>query len=245
MDNERLVLNFLVYADRVADGTLQNDLLQEIAELGFSAVEIRREYFSDIEKEIPLIKSEAERLNLTLFYSVPDEVYVDGELNVNLEKYLLEASAMGVKYIKWNTGDFTGELHVEGLKKLLSKGIAISVENDQTQTSGRVAPIERFLKALKKEGLNIGYVYDLGNWRFVGEDEVEAAERLKDYVRYIHVKDVTYVDNKPLAAGLNHGEIDWQEILRMLPKKIPVAIEYPTMRNSEIIEAKKLLENMD
>lgn len=54
MRDKKLVLNFLVYADRVANGALQSDLLQEISDLGFTQVEIRREYFKDIKKRFLL-----------------------------------------------------------------------------------------------------------------------------------------------------------------------------------------------
>lgn len=242
MTNERLVLNFLVFADRVANGELQADLLQEIADLGFTQVEIRREYFQNIEEELPVIESEAKRLNMQLFYSVPDEVYISGEINPKLEQYLVEAKRMDVKHIKWNIGDFNGELHGNQLKTLLEQGVEISIENDQTQISGTVNAIATYMKAVKQAGIDIGYVYDLGNWRFVGEDEVEAAELLKDYVHYIHVKDVRYEDKEPQAAGLDHGEIDWRKVLQILPQDVPVAIEYPTTTNAEILEAKELLE---
>lgn len=243
MKNEQVVLNFLVYADCVKKGALQSELLEEIASLGFKSVEIRREYFKNRQEEIPVIKAEASRLNLTLFYSVPDEVYVKGELNPKLGDYLLEASAMGVKHIKWNIGEFTGDLHKEEMKALLGKGIEISVENDQTLRSGKIAAITRFMEAVKEGDLGIGYVYDLGNWRFVGEDERVAAELLKEYVSYIHLKDVIYVDTKPQAVGLDQGEIPWREIVSLLPQDVPVAIEYPTSSQVEIIEAKELLEH--
>lgn len=243
MKDSRIVLNFLVFADRVANGALQNDLLQEISDLGFNQVEIRREYFKDIENEIGVIQSEAERLNMQLFYSVPDEVYVDGEINPRLEQYLEEAQRMGVRHIKWNIGDFNGELHETELKALLEKGVEISIENDQTQTSGTIKAISTYMKTVKQAGLNIGYVYDLGNWRFVGEDEIEAANLLKSYVHYVHVKDVAYTDEQPQAAGLDHGEINWRKVLQILPKDAPVAIEYPTTANAEILEAKELLES--
>lgn len=243
MRDKKLVLNFLVYADRVVNGALQSDLLQEISDLGFTQVEIRREYFKDIQKEIPVIQSEAERLELKLFYSVPDEVYVNGEINPKLQQYLIEAKQMGVQHIKWNIGDFNGELHENELKALVDSKVAISIENDQTQTSGTISAINTFMKAVKVAGLPIGYVYDLGNWRFVGEDEIKAAELLKDYVRYIHVKDVVVEKGQPQAIGLDHGDIDWRKVLQILPQDVPVAIEYPTTANAEILEAKELLES--
>lgn len=241
--NNKLVLNFLVYADRVTNGATQSELLQEISDLGFTQVEIRREYFKNIGSEIPVIQSEAKRLSLDLFYSVPDEVYVQGEVNPKLEQYLSEAKQMGVKHIKWNIGDFIGTLHEDELKALLDQEVEISIENDQTQTSGTIDAIGRFMKAVKAAGLTIGYVYDLGNWRFVGENELEAAELLKDYVHYIHVKDVKYNEEQPIAVGLDHGVIDWRKALDLLPKDVPVAIEYPTTENTEILEAKDLLES--
>lgn len=79
MKKEKLVLNFLVFADKVKDGALQANLLQKAADLGFTQVEIRREYFRDINEEKTVIESEAKRLGLDLFYSVPDEVYVNGK----------------------------------------------------------------------------------------------------------------------------------------------------------------------
>ena len=38
MKKEKLVLNFLVFADKVKDGALQADLLQKAADLGFTQV---------------------------------------------------------------------------------------------------------------------------------------------------------------------------------------------------------------
>lgn len=244
MKDNRLVLNFLVFAEKIENGALQSELLPEIAALGFQAVEIRREYFKDLTKEIPVIKSEAERLKLELFYSVPDEVYVAGKINPKLEDYLSEAQQMGVKHIKWNIGAFEGNLHEDELKALIESGVAITVENDQTQTSGTITAIETYMKAVEAAGLAIGYVYDLGNWRFVGEDEMKAAEKLTDYVQYIHMKDVGYENGQPKAAGLDHGEINWRKVLTILPKNCPIAIEYPTVSDAEILAAKKLLEEV-
>lgn len=244
MKKEQLVFNFLIFAEKIENGATQAELFDEIAVLGFQNIEIRREYFKDLETEMPLIKAAAEKNNIELFYSVPDEVYVDSKINPNLVGYLIEAEQMGVKHIKWNIGDFNGELHQEALTELLAHDVAINIENDQTQTSGTILAISTFMKAVQDASLNIGYVYDLGNWRFVGEDELKAAEELKAYVRYIHMKDVAYEDEKPQAAGLDHGVLEWRKVLEILPKDVPVAIEYPTTENSQITEAMQLLEEV-
>lgn len=245
MLKKNLVLNFLVFEEKVKKGVDQSDLIVEASRLGFEKVELRREYFRNLEKEIPIIKEVAERENIELFYSVPDEVFVNKKVNSNLKEYLQEARQMGVKHIKWNIGDFTPGISLEQLRELTATtSIEINIENDQTQTSGIISAIKKFMEAVQKENIPIGYVYDLGNWRFVGESEIEAAKILKDFVRFIHVKDVAYLDGKPQAAGLDHGVVDWREILNILPTNCPIAIEYPTSSNQEILEAKKLLEEV-
>lgn len=244
MKKEQLVFNFLIFAEKIEKGASQAELFPEIAALGFQKIEVRREYFKDLEKEMPAVKQAAKANGIELFYSVPDEVYVDGKINPQLIGYLVEAEQMGIEHIKWNIGDFNGELNQEALEELLAHGIAINIENDQTQTSGTILAISTFMKAVQKADLNIGYVYDLGNWRFVGEDELEAAAELKGYVRYIHMKDVAYVNEKPQAAGLDHGVLAWRKVLDTLPKDVPVAIEYPTTETNQITEAMQLLEEV-
>ncbi|QQP70697.1 TIM barrel protein [Carnobacterium sp. CS13] len=243
MIDKGLVLNMLVFAGKVQNGAVQSDLIEESVALGFRKIEVRREYFKNLANEMADIKKLVEKYELELFYSVPDEVFVDGKVNSKLGDYLLEAIQMGITHIKWNIGDFagfTGDLRE--LKPLTEQGIEVNIENDQTQTSGTISAIDTFMKAVEEEGLTIGYVYDLGNWRFVGEDEKIAAEQLGKYVSYIHVKDVIYMEGKPQAVGLDHGEIDWREILSVLPGNVPVAIEYPTTEKQEILDAKALLE---
>jgi sugar phosphate isomerase/epimerase len=242
MNKENIVLNLLVFAEKVENGASQAEILQKSAELGFKKVEIRREYFRNIHQEKHVIKQLASDLGIELFYSVPDEVFVNGKLNDSLQSYLDEAKEMGVKHIKWNIGDFHPSTSLDELEKLTHTDININIENDQTQTSGTIQAIRQFMEKVEEEQLPIGYVYDLGNWRFVGENENDAAKQLKEYVCYIHVNDVRYQADKPQAAKLDDGEIDWRTILAQLPQDVPVAIEYPTTNDLEIKQAKKLLE---
>lgn len=240
-----IVLNLLVFDEQVKKGNLQSDLISEGIKLGFNQFEVRREYFSNIEKESIDIKKLADNFDLELFYSVPDEVFNQGEINTNLQTYLEEAKAFGAKHIKWNIGDFEnfkGEL--TELTVLTNQGIEVNIENDQTELSGKIKAIEAFMKAVTKEGINIGYVYDLGNWPFVEEDETEAAKKLAQYVKYIHVKDVKKQQDKPLVKPLDHGDIDWRACLAILPCDVPIAIEYPTRSSKEILTAKELLEEV-
>lgn len=240
-----VVLNLLVLDDLVKKGSKQSNLLRIASDLGFSFVEIRREYFQDIDNEIVDISSIANDLHLRLFYSVPANMFVDGNLNPELVNYLEEAKKMGIVSIKWNIGDFDeNKVDIDALRKLTTYGIQITVENDQTILSGSSTAIQKFLQFVEKHQLDIGYVYDMGNWRYIGEHEENGAQQLAKYCRYIHVKNVDRNEKNQLTTiDLDKGLIDWQNILNILPANVPVAIEYPIAEHGEIQRVKKLLED--
>ncbi|MGV0167312.1 sugar phosphate isomerase/epimerase family protein [Furfurilactobacillus sp. WILCCON 0119] len=231
MNAQQIVLNTLVFADQVTnEHTLQATLLAAVPTFGISNAEIRREYISDFATEIPAIKAAADTNHLRLFYSVPEVLFLDGgQLNPNLKQYFDEAQAMGMFAIKLNIGDFAhyqGDLTAD-FGPLLATGIQVNIENDQTVQSGSSANILTFLNAAKAAGVDIQYVFDLGNWRFVAENELTVASELAPFTRYIHVKNVTIEDGKPSVTALDTGVIDWQKALTLLPTDVPVALEYP------------------
>lgn len=239
-----IVLNLLVLDELVKKGSKQSELLKLASKLGFEAVEIRREYFQDIAIESGDIFKTAKELNLKLFYSVPANMFIQGKLNPQLVDYLEEAKKMGIVSIKWNIGEFDEtQVDTAALKKLTEYGIQITVENDQTALSGSWNAIQKFMQFVENKQLNIGYVYDMGNWRYVGEHEKEGAQHLAKYCRYIHVKNVDDNQGKLATVALDQGLIDWQSILNILPNNVPVAIEYPIEENSEIQRVKQLLED--
>lgn len=234
--NQPIVVNTLEFQKELQNGTPQASLFKKIASLGATGVEVRREYINDMGRELADIKTNSQKFNLTVFYSVPDEVFVNGQLNDQLPTYLAEGAQMGITAIKFNTGDyahFQGDLKA-ALTPIVSTGIQVNVENDQTQVSGTIAPLKQFLGAVKEQQIDLGYVYDLGNWRYVGEDEITAAHELSEYTRYIHLKDIKTVAGKPTVVPLDDGELDWHEVLNILPKGLPIAIEYPSA-NDEVV----------
>ncbi|MDN6572061.1 MAG: sugar phosphate isomerase/epimerase [Staphylococcus equorum] len=240
-----IVLNLLVFAKKVEQGATQQELIIEASKLGFDKIEVRREYFKNLEQELPSIKKTAIDLDIEIFYSVPEGIFVKEKLNPNLKTHLEEAKRMGASHIKWNIGDYTSGLSLEKLKEFSNSSlIELNIENDQTESAGSISAILEFMKDVRKEEISIGFVYDLGNWRFVEENEIEAAKKLGDFVRFIHMKDITYLDGKPQTVGLGQGEINWQEALKTLPSGLPIAIEYPTFSDQEILEAKSTLQEM-
>ena len=56
-------LNTLAYMNKQADGKVdQKTLLKEISELGFTIVEIRREYLTELDTDIDAIAQQAKRI---------------------------------------------------------------------------------------------------------------------------------------------------------------------------------------
>ncbi|AEJ23317.1 glutamate synthase domain-containing 3 [Weissella koreensis KACC 15510] len=230
MINSKIVLNNLVFAQQKDAGMSQLEMLKIVQKLKVTSAELRREYFDNIEEEILPILKFMKNVPLRLFYSVPDALFVHGELNSKLDQYFEEAKQLNIYAIKFNIGDFqglTGAI-ITKLTNLIDTGIQINVENDQTQESGRLNVMRKFMQVVTDAGLSIGYVYDMGNWRFVGEDELKAAQSLAKYVRYIHVKDGQGFESSARTLLLGKGEIDWKNILMILPHDVPVALEYPT-----------------
>ncbi|MGX7327910.1 sugar phosphate isomerase/epimerase family protein [Enterococcus bulliens] len=238
-----IFLNLLVFDSEFKNGATQLELVEQASDLGFEHIEIRREYFRDLKNELAPIRDIAKRRNLTLFYSIPDQLYLDGYINPHLQDYLEEALFLGVSQVKFTIGEFKNDLLTHELKALLKKGIAIAIENDQTAESGKIATIASFMKKIKEAQLPIGYVFDLGNFRFVDENEQDALDLLASYVTYLHLKDVTFHEDKPVATDLDLGVIDWKQAINALPD-IPVAIEYPTQDTATILRAKEKIQEV-
>lgn len=235
---KQIVANLLIFEKEWKKGTKQSQLIREASQLGFRKVEIRREYFFNVQEEIDDVIMAAKETGVELFYSVPDVIFKNGSINENLQLYLSEASKMGVKKIKWNIGDyknFKGDLY-ETLTPIVSQGIEVNVENDQSEENGTIKPISRFLNDIKSQNIDLGYVFDIGNWLFVGEDPIVAAESLSVYTRYIHLKDILLTNGNPFVKSIDRGNLAWRRILNLLPNDIPIAIEYPTENHEEIEE---------
>lgn len=240
-----LVLNTLIFAKNVENGTSQLDLLDRIAKLGATVVEVRREYFKNISEELPEVHTKSVDNGLEIYYSVPDVIFEnDGSLNSKIKQYFDEGMTMGAKKIKFNIGhfdNFKGDLK-STLGQFPIDEIEMNVENDQTQVSGSVSALMSFLKAVKKVGLKIGYVYDLGNWAFTNQNAEESADLLAPYTNYIHLKNIINSDNKLLTSDdLNKGIYPWKEILKHLPNNVDLALEYPMNNDEKIKEQMNLV----
>ncbi|WP_236150822.1 sugar phosphate isomerase/epimerase family protein [Weissella soli] len=235
------ILNTWIFVDRVLNGESQVAFLDDANELGADGVEVRYEYFTDRATEATAIRVKAANLGLTINLSVPDEVFVQGQVNQKLDEYFNFAKQLGVTKIKFNLGDFTQYTGDLAHDLLIPAGLTVNIENDQTVISGHSAPILEFLAAAQGAQVPVGYVYDLGNWAVMGEDATETARLLAPYVDYIHLKNMQGAENA-VTTDLNVGKLDWHQVLDILSRDIDIAIEFPITETQHIAQQLALVK---
>ena len=224
-------INTLVYMDALHNGTPQSELLDTIVSHGITLAEVRREYIAD-DAEYDAIASAAARNRLTLFYSVPESITIDGNVNPRFRQFLDEAERMHVSNVKFNQGDIR-EVTPQTLrlidKEAAEHGVTLTIENDQTPENGIFACTSASLEHIAANGSAVGYTFDLGNWYWRDEDPRIAFDRLLERITVFHLKNVNGSPDKNRLATtmLQDGVIDWQSMLQRLPSTVPVFLEFP------------------
>lgn len=195
-------------------------------------IEIRRELFSIQEfQELPKLNQQIKRHGLVCFYSVPFHLFVDnGMLNQDLQSFLQEAKQLGAQLIKFSLGYFNKNSYgsLDDLKKILTfTDIQLVVENDQTEC-GVIEPFEDFFKQINMLSIPIKMTFDTGNWLCLNTDPLDAAQRLGQYIGYIHVKAAKLIKKGKIAASPPTENDDWMLMINSyLPGSAFRGIEFP------------------
>lgn len=228
---KNIVINTIAFKEMIDAGVQQWEIFPLVKLLGLSKIEIRREWIGDFKTEIDKMALESEKQSIELFYSVPVPLFSEKGLDkIEVLQCFAEAKRMQVKMIKFTVGNFCGIslAEVAELKSILqNSNMVVTVENDQTLQSGKLKVLKDFMSYCKKYDVPIYCTYDIGNWHWVDEEPVDNADQLAEYVKYIHLKDVAYKNNQPVARPLDEGQLDWRTILKLLPQRLPLGIEYP------------------
>jgi sugar phosphate isomerase/epimerase len=236
-----LIINTLVYEKEVQAGTKQLDLVDRIAKLGADGIELRREYFKNVDQEINEIAPAIKKAGLIVNYSVPDTIFDDkGNFNTGLGKYYQEAKKLGAQKIKFSTGNFykyRGDL-ADDLAPLPLSDIQTTIENDQTPIGGNPDTVYDFLTVTRKAGFNsLSSTLDLGNLAFTGFDPNLSAKKLAPFVSYIHLKNPMLTPDGKMqnTESLDRGMFNWRSVMQYLPKDAQCAFEF-TMPNDQAIK---------
>lgn len=166
---------------------------------GASGFEVRRELFASDEDATPGALAElgvaVAAHGLWSVYSTPATLYTEsGALDAAaLRDTLVEADALGARFVKFQLGGFAGDAHAADIIAL-SRGARarVVVENGQLPVGGALAQFRALFAALSGAGMPdaLGMTFDIGNWQWPGEAPLACAHALAPHVEYIHCKAV-------------------------------------------------------
>lgn len=230
MKKQQMVINTIVFEEQVNRGARQLEFFESLSGFGVKHVEVRQEYFRS-PAELADTMREAARLGIDLLYSVPKALFREGTLDADMvTQTLREAEELSAVAIKWTRGDFKGwtEPELDVMQRTVeSFNGLLTVENDQTQRDGTLRDYLEFLRQCQDKGVPLYSTFDIGNWKWVGEDPLTSAIPLRPFVRYIHVKDVVVDRDEPEALPVGQGDLALKEVFALLPDDTLVALEYP------------------
>ncbi len=199
---------------------------------GADGIEVRGELLRDTDSELPELAAVVRETGLACFYSSPDMLWdADGRFSATaLELGVARAQALGASILKMSIGGFNaasaaGLADLEGRLRL--QGLRLLIENDQTESAGTLSALQRFFEGLDTAGLTLGMTFDMGNWHWLGECPLQAAQALSPRVRYVHCKGVQRTPAHWVAVPLEASAAPWRAVFRAMPRGLPCAIEYP------------------
>ncbi|PUA18614.1 sugar phosphate isomerase/epimerase [Glaciimonas sp. PCH181] len=223
------------------------EIVPMAAAAGADGIEIRRELFHD-----PLCTTDAAlralatlicEHNLHAVYSAPASLFLEnGQLNLaELGALLREAEALNARSLKLQFVDYSGDFDVADLRAVLATTkVALLVENGQLPTGGRIADFAHFFARCNAADVAVSMTFDIGNWRWTGEDPLQAAQQLASYVDYIHFKGVQGEGVRRFAAVPDAETLAyWNACLDVLPNEVPRGIEYPLPKGGMVAVARQ------
>lgn len=223
----KVSVNTAIFVDHLNNGESQIACLKKITNLKakIDNIQVRGEFFKDESKdaEIEEIKKLCHKNGWGLYYSVPEQFFVDGHVNVSLEDNVAMAKKHQLKHLKYFVGDASqvDPAEINKAAVLLAKvGVDLTLENLSNET-GHLAVVKEGLKAVTKYD-QIGFTYDAGNWYWVDEKPETAFNDLKDQITNYHLKDIK---NKETVM-LGDGTTDWKKMILELDPQIPIFLEY-------------------
>jgi sugar phosphate isomerase/epimerase len=199
---------------------------------GADGVEVRGELLNDPAAELPNIGEAVRTRGAALVYSSPEGLWsADGALDrAALERAIAAARLLGAPRLKMSVGGYgpgSAAAFAQLATALEGRGVELVIENDQTVAAGSLSAIAAFFADAQAAGTPLGMTFDLGNWHWVGECPLEAARTCGQRVAYVHTKGVQRLPAKWVAVALADSAAPWRTALRMLPRDVPWAIEYP------------------
>lgn len=208
----------------------QAAFLAVAAAAGADGAEIRRELFDGRPLPLGELRAFAAALGLGIRYSVPFALYgADGRLGAEeLAGYADEAGRLGAEALKVSLGHAPAAPDFAELAGIVAAlPCPLLIENDQTPEGGRLAPLAAFIEAAAASGLSLALTFDIGNWRYTGEDATAAIGRLAPHVAYVHCKTAAKRDGRLDVEPFGPASDLAPVIFGALTPGLPRAVEFP------------------
>ena len=179
-------------------GLSLSEVLKKVKNMGIQSVACSYEELKPYTREMKVLLKAVE-LEISCIYKYFDFGYEEtGEAGYGLIDL---AELMGAKFVLVIPGLLKEEVGikreqaikhmVEALRLMCDyakdKGITVTLE-DYDNVCAPYTTAKEILWFMEQVP-DLKHTFDMGNYRYRGEDEIEAFELLKDYIVYVHVKD--------------------------------------------------------
>ena len=176
---------------------------------GVAGVELLDFFWSDAERELPLVMERIAAAGLEVaVYSLGND-FIQPEAGArrqelaDLRRGVDIALELGVDMIRVFSGNAReGVSQEQGVEWILeglaagaayaeSRGVTLALEN-HGRLAGRSDQVRDIIKQVGSPALRVNF--DTGNFLLVGQDPVEAARELAEWVALVHLKDIRFAD---------------------------------------------------
>ena len=151
---------------------------------------------------------------------------------------------MGAPFIKLNTGD-ASQISIASLAELapsFQSSVGLKLENNQDPLYASIKNCRLMMNKVSAADLPIAFVFDLGNWAWLGEDIEQAFASLAEVTDYLHCKNYRHVNGQVEIASLFEGELDASSLMKRFSHVRYLALEYPTSLENLEADIARLLE---
>ncbi|MBG9982771.1 TIM barrel protein [Aerococcaceae bacterium DSM 111020] len=211
----------------------QAEVIKKLCDMkhpAINGIEFRMELFSkdfeEYQAEINQYQQAKDDMQWEYYLSIPADFIVDKAINPAFYEGLELAKLLHCRNVKMTIGDYQVIKDIEFrrvTKQLDEYQISLTLENDQSTTTGNPDIIREVLETLNQQELSVGLTFDTGNWLIAGENIVEAFHTLKDDIKFLHIKNI--YENQETSL-FEDGIIDITKYMGDYPNIIEYAMDY-------------------
>lgn len=220
----KVMLNTAVFLTEMNDGQSQINLLKNLTQ-PIDGFEVRGEFFKDDKAdELQQLMTLAQEKSYDFYYSIPETLFTNGELNEHLAEHFRIASEYKIDSLKISLGvvNLPTPEQVTVLNNLIEvTGVNLTIENEPNP-NGTIEHLVDVCRTLTELGFLGGYTFDAGNWYWINEDPIAAMNALAKYTTVLHLKNI----HNQETTLLDTGDTDWHVLCDKVTDSTPIILEY-------------------